>query len=134
MRRSMAARSRTPALATPVSGVVPGDYTVDYIDLQNLGSVTQTFTGRLPAPVSWPVRVGSPSRSTAAPLAGIKATVPAATAERDVAAVDGLVSDTPSLDFGQIDALSTQHLRVTITAPGADPSGRGVGAIGRTPR
>lgn len=106
------------AFVTPVANMVPGDYTVHYTDLQNLGSVTQTFTGSVTGvgalagaggltiavdscSTSWDQSDGSCSDS------GTVTSVLSTTS----------VSDTPSLDFGQIDATSAQHLKVTITLP-----------------
>ena len=108
----------TNAFNTPVSNMLPGDYTVHYTDLQNLGSVPQAFTGSVTGvgalagtgglivavdscSTSWDQSDGSCSDS------GTVTSVLATSS----------VSDAPSLDFGQIDANSAQHLKVTITLP-----------------
>lgn len=108
----------TNAFDTPVSNMVPGDYTVHYTDLQNLGSVTQTFTGSATGTgelagaggltiavdscaTSWDQSDGSCSDSGS--VSSVLSTTP--------------VADSPSLDFGQIDGGGTRHLKVTITLP-----------------
>jgi hypothetical protein len=108
----------TNAFDTPVSNLVPGDHTVHYTDLQNLGSVTQTFTGSVTGTgglagaggltiaidscsTSWSQSDGSCSGGGT--VSSVLSTTP--------------VADGSSLDFGQIAGGDAQHLKVTITLP-----------------
>jgi hypothetical protein len=113
----------TNAFSTPVSNMVPGDYTVHYTDLNNAGSVGQQFTGSvdgtgaLAGTAGLTVAIDSCSTSwdqTDGTCSG-GGTITPLLAQTEV-------TTTPDVTYGQIAARSSLHLKVRVTLPSDAPS------------
>ncbi len=113
----------TNAFSTPVSNMVPGDYTVHYTDLNNAGSVGQEFTGSVD---------GTGALAGTGGLTVAVASCSTSWDQSDGSCSDGgtitpllpetEVATTPDVTYGQIPAGSSLHLKVTVTLPSDAPS------------